>query len=384
MSEDYAQSPFINASLPPAIVLPYTSLTLLYAISIGFELFLLKNEKRLPVTSAQLRVFIVLFRIALPLVFVSPNIPINVLFAAVPWFFTSYTARMPIEQLTLAEWTNKVIKITSESSENMSVSSIRYRGAANCCLGVLKWSFMRLFLDPLLPHKPIFALYYPWFHPLSLIYTILYGVKAYCLLGAVNVFMGLEQVIMGWNMVQLFDSPIIASSPRDFWSRRWNRVIRNLLHTQIFLTNKHNTEIAEKEDAYQQDEDKKRAQAKNATKKQEIQKYRLNEPSQVLDHLRSFFSKRHGRGLITFVVSGVFHELIIMSVCRQITFENLMFFTIQGVAVLLEVVLRHGALKQEPEGKTRIICIAAQLLFMACTGRLFLGPYLRYAYYTDK
>ncbi|EIE86860.1 hypothetical protein RO3G_11571 [Rhizopus delemar RA 99-880] len=124
---------------------------------------------------------------------------------------------MPIEQLTLAEWTNKVIKITSESSENMSVSSIRYRGAATCCLGVLKWSFMRLFLDPLLPHKPIFALYYPWFHPLSLIYTILYGVKAYCLLGAVNVFMGLEQVIMGWNMVQLFDSPIIASSPRDFW-----------------------------------------------------------------------------------------------------------------------------------------------------------------------
>ncbi|KAG1042786.1 hypothetical protein G6F43_011812 [Rhizopus delemar] len=368
MSEDYAQSPFINTSLPPAIVLPYTSLTLLYAISIGFELFLLKNEKRLPMTPAQLRVFIVLFRIALPLLFVSPNIPINVLFTAVPWFFTSYTARMPIEQLTLAEWTNKVIKITSESSENMSVSSIRYRGAATCCLGVLKWSFMRLFLDPLLPHKPIFALYYPWFHPLSLIYTILYGVKAYCLLGAVNVFMGLEQVIMGWNMVQLFDSPIIASSPRDFWSRRWNRVIRNLLHTQLFLTNKHNTEIAEKEDAYQQDEDKKRAQVKNVTKKQEVQKYRLDESSQVLDHLRSFFSKRHGRGLITFII----------------TFENLMFFTIQGVAVLLEVVLRHGALKQEPEGKTRIMCIAAQLLFMACTGRLFLGPYLRYAYYIDK
>lgn len=170
-----------------------------------------------------------------------------------------------------------------------------------------------------------------------------------------------------------------------FFSRRWNRVIRNLLHTQLFLTNKHNTEIAEKEeDAYQQDEDKKRAQAKNVTKKQEVQKYRLNESSQVLDLLRSFFCKRHGRGLITFIVSGVFHELIIMSVCRQITFENLMFFTIQGVAVLLEVVLRHGALKQEPEGKTRIMCIAAQLLFMACTGRLFLGPYLRYAYYIDK
>lgn len=91
----------------------------------------------------------------------------------------------------------------------------------------------------------------------------------------------------------------------------------------------------------------------------------------------SFWSTRRGRGLLAFIISGIIHELIIMSACRRITLENLVFFTLQGVACTIEVELRQGALKQEPKGVARVACISLQLLFMAITGRLFLGPYLR-------
>jgi hypothetical protein len=97
----------------------------------------------------------------------------------------------------------------------------------------------------------------------------------------------------------------------------------------------------------------------------------------------SFWSTRQGRGLLSFIISGIFHELIIMSACRKITLENLAFFTLQGVACMIEVELRQGALKQEPQGKTRILCVALQVLFMAMTGRLFTGPFLRSPFFQE-
>lgn len=102
------------------------------------------------------------------------------------------------------------------------------------------------------------------------------------------------------------------------------------------------------------------------------------------DHTKkktTFWATRQGRGLLTFIVSGVFHELLIMSTCRRITLENFMFFTVQGLAVTIETEIRQGALKQEPTGMTRIICILLQLLFMSITGRLFTGPFLRYNFF---
>jgi hypothetical protein len=96
----------------------------------------------------------------------------------------------------------------------------------------------------------------------------------------------------------------------------------------------------------------------------------------------TFWSTSQGRGLLSFIISGIFHELIIMSACRRITLENLVFFTFHGIVCMIEVEIRQGALKQEPTGRTRVLCIALQLLFMAITGRLFIGPFLRYNFFT--
>lgn len=344
MSEEYAQPPFIDLALPPAIVLSHLQLIAFYTLSITLDVTLLKKQKELPFTSKQLTVFLVLIRTLLPLIFISSNMLLNVLYAAVPWFLASYYTRLPVSQLSLSKAIQTLVLITTEPT-SLPLYKIRCRGAATCCLGILKWTFMLMFIDPLLPHRTVFALYYSWFHPMSLIYTLLYGIKAYCLLGAIDFCMGLEQVVFGLNMVSLFNSPILSISPRDFWSKRWNKVVRNLLHKQVF------TLAVEQE-------------------KKSARKYKKGW-SGLLNH-------RYGRGLASFFVSGLFHELIIMSVCRRLTLENLVFFSLQGLAVLFEINLRQGALKQEPERKSRAICIAAQIMFMACTGRLFLGPFLRY------
>lgn len=99
---------------------------------------------------------------------------------------------------------------------------------------------------------------------------------------------------------------------------------------------------------------------------------------------KSFWTTRQGKGLLAFIISGAFHELIIMSACRHITLENLVFFTLQGIAVMIEVELRQGNLKQEPQGIMRVICVALQLIFMSITGRLFTGPFLRYQFFPEN
>ncbi|KAG1146181.1 hypothetical protein G6F37_005694 [Rhizopus arrhizus] len=255
---------------------------------------------------------------------------------------------------------------------------IRYRGAVNICLGILKLSFMALFIDPLLPQKPIFALYYAWFHPISLLYTVLYGIKVYCILGVVDIGLGVEQIVTGWEMIQLFDSPVLSTSPRDFWSRRWNRIVRNVLHTKVFSVQDFNNK-KQKEPEIQKVEN----MTGDDSEEQEVfvivqqsKSTRQQKKPKLKPKVNMF-----GRGLVTFFVSGLFHEMIIMSTCRKITLENLTFFLLQGFVVALEVALRRqGLLRKVPQGKTRVFCIMAQLIFMAITGRLFLGPFLRYEF----
>ncbi|KAG1468325.1 hypothetical protein G6F56_003894 [Rhizopus delemar] len=271
---------------------------------------------------------------------------------------------MPLEQLTFHEWAKNVFKITLDpSSKEIPAHNSRYRGAALVFLGFLKFSFMNLLVEPFLPSKTVFGLYYSWFHPMSLIYTLLYGLKIYCTLGGMDIVLGIEQMITGWNMLELFDSPILATSPRDFWSVRWNRTVRNLLHSQVFSEGKRIEIQEEKKLGYELSEDEEQEvlviveTSKSARKRAKEQQ--KNEEEQM---------------------SGIFHELLVMSACRKLTLENITFFLVQGVVVALEVALRQGALKQKPEGKTRVVCIAAQLTFMMITGRLFLGPFLRYGF----
>lgn len=127
-------------------------------------------------------------------------------------------------------------------------------------------------------------------------------------------------------------------SPRDFWSHRWNLTVRNLLHSQVFQP-----------------------------QQQEIKENKKKEGG--------VFSTRQGRGLLAFLVSGAFHELIICSVCRKLTLENFCFFTFHGLACLVECTWFQRS--SPPRGWKRVLQNVTLLGFMTLTGRLFLAPFLR-------
>jgi len=100
-----------------------------------------------------------------------------------------------------------------------------------------------------------------------------------------------------------------------------------------------------------------------------------NDDIKALQKSEGFFSTKQGRGLMAFIVSGAFHELIICSVCRKVTLENFCFFTLHGLACMLEV--KYSNTKQQPTGWKRAARITFNLGFLTLTGRLFLAPFLR-------
>jgi hypothetical protein len=216
---DYSRPPFVDIALPPAHILPAHKLILLYSATLLFDFILLRNEYHVNkvISPFQLRFAMAIYHIIIPMIYISSYPPANILYAAGPWFLASYSAHMPTEDLTAEKWVRTLFKITIEDEQGTNTSKIRLQGLSKIALGIFKIAFMHLFINPLLPHHAEYALDYPWLHPMSLMYTVLYGVKAYCMLGIVDVFMGVEQSLFAWNMVPLFNSPIIASSPRDFW-----------------------------------------------------------------------------------------------------------------------------------------------------------------------
>lgn len=42
-------------------------------------------------------------------------------------------------------------------------------------------------------------------------------------------------VMLGVDVPPMFYQPYFADSPKDFWSRRWNMIIRDLLYTDVFV-----------------------------------------------------------------------------------------------------------------------------------------------------
>ncbi|KAI7904215.1 uncharacterized protein BX663DRAFT_451842, partial [Cokeromyces recurvatus] len=110
-------------------------------------------------------------------------------------------------------------------------------------------------------------------------------------------------------------------------SRRWNRAIRNLLHKQVFMNDSYLLKTTPPDSSI------------TVTKDKSIDYLKTPLVVVVLQQrIMSFFTRtRQGRGLLAFIISGIFHELIIMSTCRRMTFENLLFFILQGLFVLLEV-----------------------------------------------
>ncbi|KAI8097703.1 uncharacterized protein BX664DRAFT_293393 [Halteromyces radiatus] len=349
--------------LPPPIVIHALPLVLLYLIVLCLDYVLLCYHRRsimrvtLPMKASHhwLLWLIATYHIILPLIVVSHSQPLNVFFTAGPIYMASFTAHLPsYKLLSIPHW----IKALSTDLLDTNQDGLpRVHGLAKVARGIFKLSLIYSVLDPWflssVNDNLLLTLQYPWYYPQSLQYNLVLGIKAYCLLGVVDIFLGVEQVISGVRFIDLFHSPILSSSPRDFWSRRWNMVVRNQFHHQVFMPMQ--------ADMYNN---------KEKTTSQPIH------PQQK----KGFWSSKNGRGLVVFMLSGVLHELIIWSTCREITLENFTFFTLHGIAVLVETSVTR---KQRRTNTMELLwCRLAYFTFMTLTARLFLAPFVRHDYLT--
>lgn len=125
----------------------------------------------------------------------------------------------------------------------------------------------------------------------------------------------------------VFIYPFLACSPRDFWSRRWNRLCCHHFHRIAFL------------------------------------------PVAAFTHSQAF------AGMLVFILSGVMHDYLNWMALGQLSFENTLFFLIHGTACSLQVYFskRYSALRRVP-------WVAAWILnglFFLPTTPLFFAPYIR-------
>lgn len=125
-------------------------------------------------------------------------------------------------------------------------------------------------------------------------------------------------------------------------SKRWNRLVSDIFRQFIFLKAINN--------------DKKKGDKTRTS---------------------GFLSLATRYGLLIFVLSGLFHDLMIAAASRTITLELTVFFLIHGIVVALEAKYRKGKFKRDPTGIYHVICNLLTVLFFTTTGRLFLSPILR-------
>ncbi|KAI9311332.1 hypothetical protein BX666DRAFT_1868111 [Dichotomocladium elegans] len=204
--------PGISIRLAPAFVMSTQDLALFYALLLVVDYQLLRNESRLPLGKRQLRVLMMFGHAALPLVLVSRRHLDNMFLAGIPWFIVTYSAfAMPMDGISVFEWIDGVLSIVGVLFENANKGTHRLQGCVKVIRGSVKLLFSHVIIQPWLPADNRFLLSLGWFDLLSLLLTVLYGIKAYCTLGIVDVFMGLEQILLGVPLIDIFNSPILAS-----------------------------------------------------------------------------------------------------------------------------------------------------------------------------
>lgn len=167
-------------------------------------------------------------------------------------------------------------------------------------------------------------------------YIFMYGIGL-CLYLCFNIL--LDIVGLFWESVynmkpkELFNAPFMASSPRDFWSKRWNMFFRDFFH-KLFFKN-----------------------------------------------VKLSYSRAIASALSIFVISGVLHEYVVWSIMGKFSGQNFLFFMIHGLATTVQgfFQMKFPILRRIPLA----LCIPINTVFLALTFPLFLGPYVQNGFVHD-
>lgn len=208
--------PIINVELPPAIVIPGGYLLLAHALLLCVDYLAIRYEHRLFLGPTCLRLILALVHVAMPLVFACEHFALNTALIGAPWFVASYAVHFASQPYhTLETWARNMVRALLAIQDNVDdhpVFYVRLQGLAKLCRGLFKWVMMKSVIDRwLLPADfDIQLLQLPYFSYKSCWLTICVGLKAYLMLGVVDIVLGVQQFLLGVPLMDLFDSPILA------------------------------------------------------------------------------------------------------------------------------------------------------------------------------
>lgn len=178
--------------------------------------------------------------------------------------------------------------------------------------------------------------YNEYIHP-NLLLT-LYCIHIYIMLEVVLAMVAfVARTLVQMELEPQFDEPYLATSLQDFWGRRWNLMVTNILHPTIY---------------------------------DPVRSISMRVMSKTWASLVAVF--------ITFLVSGLMHEFIFYNLGRlKSTGEVTCFFLLHGLLLSIEVFVKKAA-----KGKLHLPPIVSRPLTLGCVlvtcFWLFFPPFLRF------
>jgi hypothetical protein len=174
-----------------------------------------------------------------------------------------------------------------------------------------------------------------WASPLSFyVHQLAYGLAFYLQLASVSDVGVLFGTLTSDRLCVegLWNAPYLATSPRDFWGRRWNVLFRHIFHGLIFLP----------------------------------------------------VAKRLGvvvGSLAVFAVSGLLHEFLNHIVFHDASGENLVFFLVHGGACLVQSLVQRSQSLRPLCPNNKVLAWFLNAVFFLTTAPFFFGPYCRAGYF---
>ncbi|WFC97398.1 hypothetical protein MYAM1_000110 [Malassezia yamatoensis] len=264
----------------------------------------------------------------------------------------------------------------------------RVQSLLNFPLGLLQGAFgllLLLFVPPKSAAMQMSFITYSF-------YCIMMGMLVFLLLssGGLVIFNSFG-LLTGIEQEAMFQNPWFTTRLRHFWSR-WNRAIATVLHRVIFqgqgaykTAEERMAEEAEKQKQHDSTEGQSTAinQASNSSSLQHRKPASLKESSEKDSKSQSghsqpdphHFLKKSALALLTFLVSGLFHEYLIYFATPHRFGRNTLFFLLNGLAAVLSSAVEqfYPNVHDRIPGWFRYILM---LMFYTCVSPLFFAPFI--------
>ncbi|KAI9015465.1 hypothetical protein DFJ74DRAFT_262310 [Hyaloraphidium curvatum] len=186
-----------------------------------------------------------------------------------------------------------------------------------------------------------------------------------------DLYLVIGTLLTGWPMQPMFASPALTTSPRDFWSGRWNLLVKNTFHRTLFApaTGSHHGNHKKHDDAAARVAGK---EAQNGAAAVPESKAKGKEAPRPISLAKMASS------LMVFAVSALGHDWMNWLCFGRYTPDNAAFFMLHGLMANLEVIaMRTSWGRRLARALPRPAKIACMWVLMAMTVPIFMREYVR-------